>query len=245
MSRYTFDGSTGPASYVCRPFTAVAISIRGVPGSSDIPVRLAVWGAYLIGRWLAQYKFCSDTVFALVYDRYMVGYIEFTKAPVQLTLAGSSNDTNDQARIPDTASESHAEPDASIHASEDVALTSQLDDREQTSVGFRELPDQVFTKFELFANIYAQLAHVAAFPPGQRVDSSWRLSSSAFPRSQTVFAPEGSPSLVEYRQAADAFLKTAFRVIQRRIVHGLAIRIKIGEKLIAKGLIWYPPRSGS
>lgn len=246
LSGHEFDGSIGPSTYVCRPFTAVAISARGVPGTSEIPVRLAVWGAALVGRWLAQYRVCSNIVFALVYDRSLVGYIEFTGTPVQLSMTASSNETrDDDTPTRGTAWNAELKAAAATHRPQPMALRSLFYDHQPLDIGFRELPNQAFTKFELFGNIYVQLAHIAAFPPRQRVESSWKLSSSAFPRSQTVFAPSGSPYTVEYRDAADAFIRTAFRVIQRRVVHGLAIRLRVAERFIARGLIWYPPRTES
>ncbi|KAL9032377.1 MAG: hypothetical protein Q9180_006535 [Flavoplaca navasiana] len=193
-----------------------------------------------------KFRVCSNIVFALVYDKSLVGYIEFTGTPVQLSRAASSNETHDDnITTRGTASNAELEAAAVTHRPQPMALRPLFYDHQPLDIGFRELPNQAFTKFELFGNIYVQLAHIAAFPPRQRVESSWKLSSSAFPRSQTVFAPYGSPFTVEYRDAADAFIRTAFRVIQRRVVHGLAIRIRVGERFIARGLIWYPPRTES
>ncbi|KAL8663878.1 MAG: hypothetical protein Q9168_008019 [Polycauliona sp. 1 TL-2023] len=244
LSGCDFAGTTGATSYICQPFTAVAISIRGIPVSSNISVRIAVSGAYLVGRWLAQYKFCTNTVFALAYDRRLVGYIEFTGIPVQLSLAGSSNDTQEQTSTSDQAWDAQLEAAAAIYGSEDVTNGTRRDeDRQQLNVGFRELPDQDFTKFELFANIYAQLAHIAPYPPNQRIERSWTVSNGAFPQSEAVFTPLGSDSVVEYRHAADTFMRTAYRVIQRRVKHGLAIRLKLAEDFIARGLIWHPKKT--
>ncbi|KAI4280475.1 MAG: hypothetical protein L6R38_004421 [Xanthoria sp. 2 TBL-2021] len=245
LSGFDVDDVIGPASYVCRPFTTVTISIRGISGARDLPVRFAIWGAYLVGRWLAQYRISSNIVFALLDNRSVIGYIEFARTTVQLSPSRSSNDTQDQTHTSDTSWDAQLEAAAKTYGPGDMTLVSPLDDHLQIFVGFRELRDQAFTKFELFANIYLQLAHIGAFPPRQRIEGRWTLSSPIFPRSQTVFAPEGSPSVVEYRHAADAFLTTAFRVIQRRVVHGLAIRIKAAERFIARGLIWCPRRSVS
>ncbi|KAL8996929.1 MAG: hypothetical protein Q9169_003688 [Polycauliona sp. 2 TL-2023] len=192
---------------------------------------------------LTTSPFCTNTVFALVYDRFTIGYIEFTKSSVQLSLAGNSNETQAHTPTSEEAWNEQFEAANTTRSPGNVSYEPLLNEHMQLSIGFRELTDQKFTKFELFANIFAQLARIASFPPRDRVESSWKLSTSTFPRSQTVFAPEGSPSVVEYRHAADVFLRAAFRVVQRRVVHGLAIRVKIAEKFIARALIWYPQRT--
>lgn len=245
LSRLGFDDTVGPASYVCRPFTTVTISVRGSSGARDIPVRFAIWGAHLVGRWLAQYRVSSNNVFALVDSRSVVGYIEFARTALQLSQSRSSNDTQDQTHSTDTLWNAQLEAAAATNSSGDVTLASPLDDHQQRSIGFREFSNQAFTKFGLFANIYLQLAYIGAFPPHERIQGAWTLSSSLVPGSRTVFGPAAPQSVVEYGDAADVFLATAFRVIQRRVVHGVAIRVKFGERFVGRGLIWYPRPSVS
>ncbi|KAL8736513.1 MAG: hypothetical protein Q9166_000305 [cf. Caloplaca sp. 2 TL-2023] len=210
LSGYDFNGVIGPVTYVCKDFTTVAVSIRGTPGARDIPVRFAVWGAYLVGQYLAQWKQARNSVFALVYDRSLVGYIEFARRPVQLSLAGSSNDTQTQIQTADTVWNAQLEAAPLSHSSGNITLVSP-DDNQEIMIGYLELPGQDFTKWELFANIYAQLAYIGAFPPRQQIRSPWAVSSSSFPRSQTTFTPEGSPSPVVYRHVAGAFITIAFQ----------------------------------
>ncbi|KAL8882117.1 MAG: hypothetical protein Q9192_007640, partial [Flavoplaca navasiana] len=70
-----------PVTYFCQGYTSVAVTIRGVNGTMDLPVRYAVWGAVQIGRTMVQFQKIHNHTFALRWRGTVVGFIDLVKTP--------------------------------------------------------------------------------------------------------------------------------------------------------------------
>ncbi|KAL8654882.1 MAG: hypothetical protein Q9210_001234 [Variospora velana] len=252
LSGYDLNDEIGAATYLCKGYAAVSVTIRGVPGRTDINIKYAIWGAFLVGQAITWWKAVRNHVFALEYDGTVVGYIELEWTPVQLKLAGSSGDDDDdpdRTQDPmDAILSAQAGPAAVSQDPSNVTLTSPFGDDRKMMLRYQEVTTIDFTKWEFFANIYIQLLYLGSFPPRQRVETLWAVSPPNFPETYIGFIPTKPPYVAEYRHVALASLNTANRILTQHVAHGLIIAILLEEESIGESLIYrwaFPPNRAS
>lgn len=237
LSGYDFDSAIGPAAYVAAGYTSVSVEFRGVPGRRDIPVKYAIWGASKVGQYILHWREVRNHVFALTWDRALVGYVEFKRTPIPLSLAGSSG--KDQTQDVDYVLNTQLQAAFGTHnLGNNITLgSSLLDDDRKMTLGYHVNGDMPMTKWELFANIYAQLGLIGQFPPRQRTRNACFTTPVNFPETHFVFTPTPATG-VEIRNIADAAISTAFFILSRGIFFSILMRILLDEEEIGKGLIW-------
>ncbi|KAI4152777.1 MAG: hypothetical protein LQ341_000642 [Variospora aurantia] len=240
LSGYDFDNEIGAATYLCKGYADVSVTIKGVPGRTDISVKYAIWGAFLVGHSITWWKAVRNHVFALEYDGRVVGYIELEWTPVQLKLAGSSGDDDDdpdRAQDPmDAILSAQAGPAAVSQDPSNVTLAAPFGDDSKMILRYQEVTTIDFTKWEFFANIYLELLYVASFPPRWPVQTMWAVSPPDFPKTYIGFIPK-PPYLAEFRHVALASLNTANRILTQHVAHGLIITISLEEESIGESVI--------
>ncbi|KAI4220149.1 MAG: hypothetical protein L6R36_007828 [Xanthoria steineri] len=238
LSSSDYNSAIGPTAYTASGYTSVSMEVRGVPGRRDIPVKYATWGASRVGEYILHWQEVRNHVFALTWERTVVGYIEFKRTPNSLFgMVGSGGkeqigdvDSILDAQLPRTDVTSQS-------LDEDVMPSLPLlDDDRKMTLQYHVLNDHPMTKWELFANIYAILALIGQFPPRQRTTDSWRATSVIFPATYYFFTPTTGRG-VEFRYIADAAMSTAYFILRRELFFSVLVRVLFDKDAIGQGLI--------
>ncbi|KAL9023148.1 MAG: hypothetical protein Q9180_008365, partial [Flavoplaca navasiana] len=188
-----------PVTYFCRGYTSVAVTIRGVDGGMDVPVRYAVWGAVEIGRTMVHFQQIHNHTFALRWRETVVGLIDLVKTPGpgQPSLARTTNSGHNPKGKND--------PEAAVltqlltttpQTPDPTAMKLPLSEEREITISIQRKPDMPFSKWDLFSHIWDQLLYVNSFPPRQVITSEWVIPRG---EAKTSFTPSGPPFDVEYR----------------------------------------------
>ncbi|KAL9026150.1 MAG: hypothetical protein Q9180_007530 [Flavoplaca navasiana] len=212
-----------PVTYFCRGYTSVAVTIRGVNGAMDVPVRYAVWGAVEIGRTMVRFQQIHNHTFTLRWRDTVVGLIDLVKTPGPGQPSLGKNDP-EAGVITQLATSAPQTPDP-------IAMTLPLGEEREITLSIQRKLDMPFSKWDLFIHIWDQLLYVNSFPPRQGITSEWVIPRG---EAKTSFAPNGPPFDVEYRDVALASMSVAFYVLERHVVSGLEVRLRLDERLIGE-----------
>ncbi|CAO1601153.1 hypothetical protein XANCAGTX0491_004817 [Xanthoria calcicola] len=239
LSSSDFNGAIGSTAYIASGYTAVSVEVRGVPGRRDIPVKYAMWGASRVGEYILHWQEVRNHVFALTWERTVVGYMEFKRTAnplLRMPGSGSKGQIGDVGSILDAQLPRTDVTRQSLD--EDITLSLRLlDDGRKMTLQYHVLNDHPMTKWELFANIYAILALIGQFPPRQRTTDSWMATPVIFPATHYFFTPIAGSSGVEFRYIADAAMSTAFFILRRELFFSVLVRVLLDEEAIGQGLI--------
>ena len=210
-----------------------------------------------------------DYSFAMSFDDSVVGYIEFKGSQVRLSSVGSSGSARNRTRgsdvigvrlkrassplspsssplspSPSPSSSPSSSPSPSPSPSSGAPILDPPPG-EGLSTHFIFLPAQIFTRWELFANIYAFYTFVAEFPPGQRIpDGIKTLRSELFPRSIAGFVTKTFPPVIEYGDLGEAFLSTAWLITKNGIDKGILMEISLDGRIVAAAKLIRRPSLG-
>ncbi|KAI4098395.1 MAG: hypothetical protein LQ339_006450 [Xanthoria mediterranea] len=241
LSNSDFHSAIGPTAYIASGYTSVSIEVRGVTGPRrDIPVRYAIWGASRVGEYILHWQEVRNHVFALTWERAVVGYIEFKRTANPLLGVVGSGSKGQIGDVDSILDAQFPRTDAtSQNLDEDnrtISLPLANDNREMT-LQYHVITDHPMTKWELFANIYAILALIGQFPPRQRTTDGWMATSVIFPLTHFFFTPIAGSGGVEFRYIADAAMSTAFFILRRGLFFSVLVRVLLDGEPIGQGLI--------
>ena len=240
LSSSDYNSAIGPTAYTASGYTSVSIEVRGVPGPRrDIPVKYAIWGASRVGEYILHWQEVRNHVFALTWERTVIGYMEFKRTPNPLLRVPGSDSKGQIGDVDSILNAQLPRTDITSQNLDEKNITLSLplldDDREMT-LQYRVLNDHPMTKWELFANIYAILALIGQFQPRQRTTDSWMATSVIFPGTYyffTLIAGRG----VEFRYIADAAMSTAYFILRWELFFSVLVRVLLDKNAIGQGLI--------
>ncbi|KAL8839968.1 MAG: hypothetical protein Q9176_004195 [Flavoplaca citrina] len=223
-----------PVTYFCRGYTSVAVTIRGVDGAMEVPVRYAVWGAVEIGRTMVRFQQIHNHTFALRWRGTVVGLIDLVKTPSpgqpSLAKPTASGDNPKGKNDPETTVIMQL-PTTAPQTPDPTAMKLPLSDEREITISVQRIPDMPFSKWDLFIQIWDQLLYVNSYPPRQGITKGWIVPRE---EAKTSFAPYGPPFNVEYRDVALASMSIAFYVLERHVVSGLVVQLRLDERLIGE-----------